>query len=96
MIGTVSPAAITFTPALARSIGDVMPAGLAVGTTIVSLLPANGTAAPSARPLSTSFCGFVASAERKTSAGAPCSIWVSRADDESVETVRVVPGFAAS
>ena len=84
------------TPGLARSIGEVMPAGLAVGTTIVSLLPANGTRSPAASPLSTSFCGFVVSADRKTSAGAPCSICVSRADEASVETVSVVPGFAVS
>ena len=96
MIGTVSPAAMTLTPGLARSAGDAMPAGLAVGTTIVSLLAANGTGSPSARPLSTSFFGFVVSADRKTSAGAPCSIWVSSADEESVEIVRVVPGVAAS
>ena len=70
----------------------MIPAGFAVGTMIVSLLPAKVTAAPAARPLSTSFFGFAVSADRKTSAGAPCSIWVSRADDESVEIVRVEPG----
>ena len=74
----------------------MIPAGLAVGTMTVSMLPAKSTGAPSARPLSTSFFGFVVSADRKTSAGAPCSIWVSRADDESVEIVSVVPGLAAS
>ena len=36
---------------------------------IVSLLPANTTASPSANPPSTSFCGFVVSADRNTSAG---------------------------
>ena len=40
--------------------------------------------------------GFFVSAERKTSAGAPCSIWVSSVADESVEIVSVVPGLAAS
>ena len=73
-----------------------MPAGLSVGTMTVSWLPAKLTGAPAARPLSTSFCGFVVSADRKTSAGAPCSILVSSADDESVEIVSVVPGLAAS
>ena len=87
---------MTLTPALARSAGVVIPAGLSVGTMIVSLLPANVTGSPAARPLSTSFFGFVVSADRKTSAGAPCSICVSSADDESVEIVSVVPGFAAS
>ncbi len=87
---------MTLTPAFARSTGVAIPAGLAVGTMIVNLLPAKVTAAPSARPASTSFFGFVVSADRKTSAGAPCSIWVSRADDESVERVTVVPGFAVS
>ena len=87
---------MTLTPALARSAGDLIPAGFAVGTMTVSMLPAKSTAAPAARPLSTSFFGFVVSADRKTSAGAPCSIWVSSADDESVEIVRVVPGLAAS
>jgi hypothetical protein len=49
-----------------------MPAGLSDGTMIVSLLPAKVTAAPSARPASTSFFGFVVSADRKSSAVAPC------------------------
>jgi hypothetical protein len=31
-----------------------------------------------------------------TSAGAPCSIWVSSALDESVENVMVDPGLAVS
>jgi hypothetical protein len=60
------------------------------------LLPANTTAAPSASPLSTSFLGFVVSAESNRSAGAPCSIWVSSAADESVESVIVTPAFAVS
>ncbi len=72
-----------------------MPAGLAAGTMTVSRLPANLVTVPAARPVSTSFCGLAVSAERKTSTGAPCSILVSRAEDESVEMVSVVPGFAA-
>src|SRR5580765_83466 len=96
VIGTASPAAMTLTPVLARSFGDAIPAGFAVGTMIVSLLPANVVAAPAARPLSTSFFGLVVSAERNTSAGAPCSIWVSSVADESVEIVSVVPGLAVS
>ena len=87
---------MTFRPGFARSAGDAMPAGLPFGTMIVSLLPAKSTASPAAKPPSTSFLGFVVSADRKTSAGAPCSIWVSSADDESVETVIVEPGLAAS
>jgi hypothetical protein len=96
VIGTVSPAAMTLTPALARSAAEAIPAGLSAGTTTVSLLPAKVTTRPSARPASTSFCGLVWSADRKTSAGAPCSICVSSADEESVEMVTVVPGFAIS
>ena len=69
---------------------------LAVGTITVSRLPANLTGAPLAWFLVISFWGLVVSADRKTSAGAPCSIWVSRADDESVEIVSVVPGLAVS
>ena len=76
--------------------GEVRPPGLSVGVTTVSLLPAKTVGVPLAKPPSTSFFGFVVSADRKTSAGAPCSIWVSRADELSVETVSVVPGFAAS
>ena len=87
---------MTLTPGFARSAGDVMPAGLPFGTMIVSLLPAKSIGRPMRNPPSTSFLGFVVSADRKTSAGAPCSIWVSSADDESVETVIVEPGFAAS
>ena len=96
VIGTASPAAITFTPGLARSFGDWMEAGFAVGTMTVRRLPANLVRALPARPLSTSFWGLAVSAERKTSAGAPCSIWVSSADDESVEMVSVVPAWEAS
>src|SRR3954447_16162084 len=96
VIGTASPAATILTPLRARSAGVLTPAGLAVGTTIASLFPANGTAAPVASPLSTSFVGFDVSADRKTSAGAPCSIWVTSVADESVEIVSVVPGFTAS
>ena len=94
VIGTVSPAAITLTPLLARFAGLAMPAGLAVGTITVSRLPAKFSGGPAARPLVTSFAGFVVSADRNTSAGAPCSIWVSRVVDESVEIVIVRPGLA--
>ena len=76
--------------------GILAGAWLSVGTITVSLLPANGIASPAASPASTSFCGLVVSADRNRSAGAPCSICVSRAADESVEIVRSVPGFAAS
>src|SRR3954451_20715813 len=93
VIGTESPAAITFTPARARSAGDAIFAGLAVGTITVSRFVAKGTAVPLASPLSTSFWGFAVSADRKTSAGAPCSIWVSSAADESVDVVSVTPGW---
>ncbi len=95
-MGTESPAAITLTPFRARSAGVAMPAGLAAGTMTVSRLPANFTTAPDARPVSTSFCGLAVSADRNTSTGAPCSIFVSSAEDESIEMVSVVPGFAAS
>src|SRR5207344_276480 len=70
--------------------------GFPMGTITVSLLSAKLTAGPVVRPLSTSFLGLVVSADRKTSAGAPCSILVSRAADESVEMVSVTPGLAAS
>src|SRR5687767_3309722 len=96
VIGTSSPAAMTLRPDLARSIGVVTPAGLAVGTMIVNLFAANVTGSPWARPSSTSFWGLVVSAARKTSAGAPCSIWVASAADESVEMVRTAPGTSAS
>ena len=87
---------MTLTPAVARSAGVVIPAGLSAGTMTVSLLPAKLTAGPSVSPLSTRSCGFFVSAERKTSAGAPCSIFVARADEASVEIVSVAPGIAAS
>jgi len=56
------------------------------------LVAGNVDGSAAARPLSTSFFGLVVSAERKTSAGAPCSIWVSRAAEESVEIVSLEPG----
>jgi hypothetical protein len=62
----------------------------------VSRLPANLVTSPDARPLSTRLWGFLVSAERNTSAGAPCSIFVASAVELSVEIVSVVPGFAAS
>src|SRR5439155_2212785 len=96
VIGTSPPAAMIFTPCRERSVGEVLCAGLSAGTTIVRTFPANETGLPSASPLPTSPFGFDVSADRKTSAGAPCSIWVSRAADESVESVRTEPGWAAS
>ena len=72
----------------------VIPAGFAVGTMTVSVFPAKSTAEPSARPASTSVFGFVWSADRKTSAGAPCSIWVRRVEEASVAIVSVTPGAA--
>ena len=63
-----------FRPGLARSAGVVIRAGFDVGTITVSSLRANTTGSPVVRPFVTSFAGFVVSAERKTSAGAPCSI----------------------
>src|SRR5439155_18528469 len=96
VIGTSSPAAMIFSPRRARSAGDAILAGLAAGTTMVRTFPANATGLPSARPLAASLFGFDVSADRKTSAGAPCSIWVSRAADESVEIVNTEPGWAAS
>ncbi len=96
VIGTASPAATILIPDFARSAGVRIPAGLSLGTMIVRRLPANGVMSPDANPPSTSFCGLVVSADRNTSAGAPCSIFVSSADDESVDTVRVVPGLDAS
>jgi hypothetical protein len=71
-----------------------MPAGFAVGTMIARRFEANVTSEPDARRLSTSFCALAVSAERNRSAGAPCSIFVSSADEESVDTVNVVPGCA--
>jgi hypothetical protein len=61
----------------------------------VRRLPANLVRAPAASPLSTSFWGLAVSADRNTSAGAPCSILVSSAEDESVDIVIAVPGLAA-
>ena len=69
----------------------MIPAGFPIGTITVSLFVANVTAGPAARPLSTSFCGLVVSADRKTSAGAACSILVSSADEESVVIVSFAP-----
>ncbi len=63
---------------------------------IVSLFVANATASPPAKPPSTSLAGCAVSADRKTSAGAPCSICVASVDDESVDDFSVVPGTTAS
>src|SRR4051794_34657669 len=84
------------TPGDARSRGDAIFAGLSFGAISVRWFAANPSAGPAVRPLSTSFWAFVVSADRKTSAGAPCSILISSADDASVETTRLVPGLAAS
>src|SRR4029079_191509 len=96
VMGTSSPAAMIFTPGVARSAGVVMPAGLAVGTITVRLLPAKAVVGPVVRPAVTRASGFLVSADRKTSAGAPFWIWVARAADESVEMVSRMPGTAAS
>src|SRR3954468_19944293 len=96
LIGTASPAAMTLIPAFARSAGVLIADEVPVGTMIVSLLRANATGAAAVRPLSTSFWGLFVSADRKTSAGAPCSICVSSVADESVEIVSFVPAFAVS
>ncbi len=85
-----------FTPVFARSAGLAIPAGFDAGTMTVRRLVANFVTGATAKPSSTSDCGFFVSAERKTSAGAPCSIFVASAVDESVEIVSVAPGFAAS
>src|SRR2546426_227977 len=84
------------TPVRARSAGDEIFPGLSAGITIVRTLPANATVGPSASDLSVRFLGFDVSADRKTSAGALCSIWVSRAADESVEILNTEPGWVAS
>ena len=73
-----------------------MPPGLSAGTMIVRRFVAMTTAPPLANPPSTSLAGCVVSADRKTSAGAPCSICVASVDDESVDNVSVVPGVTAS
>jgi len=83
---------MTFVPAFARSAGVAIPAGFAAGTMTVSRFPAKSTSVPSARPPSTSAFGFDWSAERKASAGAPCSIWVRSVDEASVAMVRVTLG----
>ena len=61
-----------------------------LGTTMASLLAAKLVALPSARPPSTSACGFCVSADRNRSALAPCSICVRRAVDEPVDMVNLV------
>src|SRR5512143_866129 len=87
---------MTLTPLLAMSAGAAISAGLADGVMTVSRFPANGTTDPAARPRSTSVWGLLVSADRNTSAGAPCSILVASAVDESVEMITVVPGVSDS
>jgi hypothetical protein len=57
---------------------------LAAGTMTVSWLHAKTTASMAA-PLSSSVTTFAMSADAKTSAGAPCSIWARNAEDASKE-----------
>ncbi len=84
------------TAGFARSAGVLILAGFAIGTITVRMFFAKFTGGPVVRPLSASFWGFVVSADRKTLAGAPCSILVSSAEDASVDMTRVTPGWEAS
>ena len=57
---------------------DDVPAGFEVGTTSTSRLRVKMTGFCT-RPLAKSWSGIVEFAEAKTSAGAPCVIWVASA-----------------
>src|SRR5262245_61983629 len=84
VIGTSGSAAMTLTPSRPRSVALAMSAGLPAGTMIVSWLQAKATGSP-VRPASRSVWTLA------TSAGAPCSIWVRRAEDESNEYTGASP-----
>ena len=85
----------TLTDDLARSSTDVTPAGLAGGTATSITLLANVTGLD-ASPAVTTCCMFVGLAEANTSAGAPLTIWVARAELAPKLNVTFTPGWAAS
>ena len=70
----------SLTPGLVMSATEVMCAGLLLGTISTSVLVANSTGL-STIPLAYSAAGCLGLAAANTSAGAPCSIWVSSAPE---------------
>ena len=85
----------TLTDDFARLSTDVTPAGLAVGTATSITLLANVTGLD-ASPAVTTCCMFAGAAEANTSAGAPLTIWVARAELAPKLKVTFTPGWAAS
>src|SRR5579875_1199408 len=70
----------SLTPGLVTSATEVMWAGLAVGTMSTRVFVANSTGLAT-RPWAKSCCACLGLAEAKTSAGAPCSMSVSKAPE---------------
>ena len=79
--GTVGAASTRFTPDRPRSTRLKMFLGLAFGTISTSRLRANTEAVPASSPLSPTTLIWVWLALAKTSAGAPCTIWVARVSE---------------
>ena len=96
VMGTSGPAATMRTPGLARSAGEAMPAGLAVGTTMTRWFVAKSVMGAGARHSSMSAWGFLVSADANTSDGAPCSIWALSALEASKLKVSVEPACWAA
>ena len=83
------------TLALFKSAREWMPSGLPGLVTISSELRAKITGFPSMSPAVWTVFIVSVSAEAKTSAGAPCWIWVASVPEDPKLNVIVVPGWAA-
>ena len=92
--GTSGAHTTSFTPDLARSANDAMPAGLSGGVTMTSVFVAKFTGLPVTRPASVAFVMFATSAEAKTSPGAPPMRFATRSEDPAKLKFTVVPGFS--
>src|SRR5215210_3334443 len=94
-IGTPSWANTSFTPGFARSCSCCIPAGLSLGTITTGRFLAK-VCGSDTRSSSTAVSIFASSAEAKTSAGAPCSSWVSSSELPPKLVFRSVSGFCSS
>jgi len=89
--GTCGWHSATLTPLLARSFTLVTPAGL-LGGTATSMTFLAKFVDVDAPPALTTCAMFLADADAKTSTGAPCVIWVARAELASKLSFTFTPG----
>ena len=91
--GTSAAQTTTFVPPLARSWKPEILAGLPGGVAISSVLEAKSCGSVARSP---SLSMFLVSAEAKTSAGAPSSIWATRSEEPPKLVVTFTPGWSFS